>query len=167
MTTIAEVIEEMESKGIRVTGDEDKAVLAYLFLTRPDIKAEVTELVWQNRKNSRRNVEMADHDHGTDIWEASKCSAECLVRAKAAKRIYDAEMLETSKDDIDIGGGYTLRKPKRYIVKCDDCKTTIGQTDSLKESAEGGRCAPCKVTAQYQVWKATQPEPRGRYWTRI
>ena len=33
MTTIAEVIEEMESKGIRVTGDEDKAVLAYLFLT--------------------------------------------------------------------------------------------------------------------------------------
>ena len=25
MTTIAEVIEELESKGIRVTGDEDKA----------------------------------------------------------------------------------------------------------------------------------------------
>ena len=51
MTTIAEVIEEMESKGIRVTGDEDKAVLAYLFLTRADIRAEVTELVWQNRKD--------------------------------------------------------------------------------------------------------------------
>ena len=51
MTTIAEVIEEMESKGIRVTGDEDQAVLAYLFLTRPDIRAEVTELVWQNRKD--------------------------------------------------------------------------------------------------------------------
>lgn len=30
-----------------------------------------------------------------------------------------------------------------YDIKCDDCKIKIGETDSLKESAEGGRCAVC------------------------
>ena len=67
MTTTAEVVKEMGTKGIRVTGDEDKAVLAYLFLTRLDIRAEVSEMVWQNHKTSGRDVEMADHDHGIDI----------------------------------------------------------------------------------------------------
>ena len=51
MTTTAEVVKEMAAKGIRVTGDEDKAVLAYLFLTTPSFRAEVTELAWQNRKD--------------------------------------------------------------------------------------------------------------------
>ena len=51
MRTTAEVVKEMETKGIRVTGDADKAVLAYLFFTDPKFRAEVTELVWQNRKD--------------------------------------------------------------------------------------------------------------------
>lgn len=28
----------------------------------------------------------------------------------------------------------------QYEIKCDECKTTIGRTDSLRESAAGGRC---------------------------
>ena len=50
MITTAEVVKEMEVRGIKVTGDEDKAVLAYLFLTRPEFRAEVTEMVWNNRE---------------------------------------------------------------------------------------------------------------------
>ncbi len=33
---------------------------------------------------------------------------------------------------------------KTYWIKCDNCKTEIGQTDSLHESACGGRCVSCK-----------------------
>lgn len=32
---------------------------------------------------------------------------------------------------------------KRYIVKCDDCKVTIRQTDDVRESYAGGRCDTC------------------------
>ena len=31
----------------------------------------------------------------------------------------------------------------RYVVKCDECKRTIGETDSIIVSAEGGRCEEC------------------------
>ena len=31
----------------------------------------------------------------------------------------------------------------RYAVKCDECKAEIRRTDSLHESACGGRCADC------------------------
>lgn len=27
-----------------------------------------------------------------------------------------------------------------YFIKCDNCKTEIGSTDSVRESAAGGRC---------------------------
>ena len=32
----------------------------------------------------------------------------------------------------------------RYLIICDDCKTITGETDSLRVSAEGGRCQDCK-----------------------
>jgi predicted SprT family Zn-dependent metalloprotease len=32
----------------------------------------------------------------------------------------------------------------KYEIKCDDCKVTIGRTDSVGRSAQGGRCAACK-----------------------
>lgn len=35
----------------------------------------------------------------------------------------------------------------RYEIKCDDCKTTIGTTDSIRESAAGGRCDECAPVA--------------------
>jgi hypothetical protein len=31
----------------------------------------------------------------------------------------------------------------RYTVKCDDCHHVIRETDSLRESAEGGICWKC------------------------
>lgn len=34
----------------------------------------------------------------------------------------------------------------KYVIKCDDCKQEIGQTDSLSESAAGGRCEVCQST---------------------
>ena len=33
---------------------------------------------------------------------------------------------------------------KRYIIKCDDCKRPIGQTEDLSESAAGGKCPECR-----------------------
>lgn len=33
---------------------------------------------------------------------------------------------------------------KKYWIKCDGCKVEIGQTDSLHESACGGKCDECK-----------------------
>lgn len=38
----------------------------------------------------------------------------------------------------------------KYVIKCDDCKRTIGETDSLSESAAGGRCKECK-TGNYTI----------------
>lgn len=44
--------------------------------------------------------------------------------------------------------GQTYRPIKkrsgRYDIKCDDCKEKMGETDSLRVSAEGGRCPRCK-----------------------
>lgn len=37
----------------------------------------------------------------------------------------------------------------KYIIKCDDCKKTIGETDSLAESAAGGICNDCKPERNY------------------
>lgn len=37
----------------------------------------------------------------------------------------------------------TKTTTSRYIIKCDECKETIGETDSLSESAAGGRCDKC------------------------
>lgn len=34
-----------------------------------------------------------------------------------------------------------------YMVRCDDCKDVLRWTQSLRESAAGGRCAWCKVGA--------------------
>lgn len=35
---------------------------------------------------------------------------------------------------------------KQFWIKCDGCKTVIGQTDSLHESACGGKCDGCKAS---------------------
>ena len=51
----------------------------------------------------------AQHDHGIDLFGASQCSAECLIAAKKAKAEHQARMLEDSKSDKDIGGGYVRR----------------------------------------------------------
>lgn len=37
-----------------------------------------------------------------------------------------------------------------YIIKCDNCKVQIGETDSMRESAAGGHCDECK--AKPQTW---------------
>ena len=50
-----------------------------------------------------------NHSHGIDLWEASECSAECLIHAKTTKREHDARVLEESKNDINTGGGYSRR----------------------------------------------------------
>jgi hypothetical protein len=31
----------------------------------------------------------------------------------------------------------------KFIIKCDSCKATLRETDSLRESAEGGLCITC------------------------
>ena len=52
----------------------------------------------------------SNHNHGTDLWGASQCSPECHIKASTAKAEQQAKMLEESKGDINIGGGYTHRK---------------------------------------------------------
>ena len=38
------------------------------------------------------------HNHGTDLYSASQCSAECLINARAANNIRQAALLERSKN---------------------------------------------------------------------
>ena len=40
----------------------------------------------------------------------------------------------------------TKTATSQYEIKCDECKATIGETDSLSESAAGGRCTDCMAT---------------------
>jgi hypothetical protein len=37
---------------------------------------------------------------------------------------------------------------EKYEIKCDDCKTTIGRTDSVARSAQGGKCDDCKPSTK-------------------
>ena len=55
------------------------------------------------------NATTSNHNHGTDLWGASNCSADCLQAAMNAKQELNTNLLETSKNDKNIGGGYTLR----------------------------------------------------------
>jgi predicted nucleic acid-binding Zn ribbon protein len=51
----------------------------------------------------------------------------------------------TCKRCLKKAGVAPAAKPAgRYFVKCDDCRKDIGRTDSMRESAEGGRCDECK-----------------------
>lgn len=34
---------------------------------------------------------------------------------------------------------------RRFAIKCDECKETIGMTDNPARSAQGGRCEKCKA----------------------
>lgn len=53
---------------------------------------------------------------------------------------------------LSIGGEELEWRPAepeataRYVVKCDDCKRDLRETDSLQESAAGGRCESCRET---------------------
>lgn len=44
----------------------------------------------------------------------------------------------------ETGATILVQHTRRYVIKCDDCKQTIGQTDNLSESAAGGRCEECR-----------------------
>ena len=50
--------------------------------------------------------------------------------------------------EYESSTGATVLVPhnRQYVIKCDDCKQQIGSTDSLSESAAGGRCWTCKHT---------------------
>ena len=48
-----------------------------------------------------------------------------------------------------------------YAVHCDDCKTTIKLTDSLRESMEGGRCQACEQEWQLTNWAARLQQKEG------
>ena len=36
----------------------------------------------------------------------------------------------------------------RYLVKCNDCKRIIKETDDVRESYQGGRCEQCRLYAE-------------------
>lgn len=49
----------------------------------------------------------------------------------------------------------------RYAVKCDECKTDMRRTDSLRESAAGGLCEGCRMVARrvsrgYNEWESRE-----------
>ena len=51
--------------------------------------------------------------------------------------------------EYEASTGATILVPhnRTYVIKCDDCKQTVGTTDDLSESVAGGRCWTCKHTA--------------------
>src|SRR3990167_677506 len=56
-----------------------------------------------------------------------------------------------------------------YEIKCDECKTAIGETDSASISAAGGLCHACKTKIsklqQRARFKARIDDPRGESMT--
>ena len=48
-----------------------------------------------------------------------------------------------------------------YAVKCDNCKAEIKRTNSMRESAEGGRCQGCEALYQIERWHIKLQE-KGR-----
>lgn len=50
-----------------------------------------------------------------------------------------------------------------YEIKCDDCKATIRLTDSLSESAAGGRCESCRDLQAALRDLATTLSPRPSF----
>ena len=42
----------------------------------------------------------------------------------------------------------------KYVIKCDDCKKTIGRTNSMARSAQGGRCTECRSTMVPSIGKS-------------
>jgi len=38
-----------------------------------------------------------------------------------------------------------------YAIKCDECKTEIGRTESIRESAAGGCCEACRPAETTQI----------------
>lgn len=54
---------------------------------------------------------------------------------------------ETTSDCRQRGWKVMPAPAGRYEVKCDECRQTIRRTDSVAESAAGGRCDKCKPAA--------------------
>lgn len=54
---------------------------------------------------------------------------------------YDVYTRRVELDALEVGG------VGRYSVKCDDCKRDMRRTDSVGESARGGRCEECRAAA--------------------
>jgi hypothetical protein len=54
-------------------------------------------------------------------------------------------------------GTSTERNPV-YAIKCDDCKTEIGRTDSVGRSAQGGRCESCRRMLDLRATLAMRAE---------
>lgn len=59
------------------------------------------------------------------------------------------------------GNIMTKLSERRYVVKCDDCKTVIRRTDSLAASAAGGYCPVCleELAAKYDRFAVPVREP--------
>jgi predicted nucleic acid-binding Zn ribbon protein len=51
----------------------------------------------------------------------------------------------------------TTPPPQTYFVKCDECRETMRFTDSVRESAEGGRCEKCRAEIAAKLAKAKAP----------
>lgn len=52
---------------------------------------------------------------------------------------------EFLRSHIQVVAGGMPTTSKLYVVKCDDCKRELRETDSLHESAAGGLCNDCRA----------------------
>ena len=57
----------------------------------------------------------------------------------------------------------TKTTTSRYTIKCDECHENIGETNSLRESAEGGKCADCRATLRIELTKIEARIATARY----
>jgi hypothetical protein len=72
----------------------------------------------------------------------------------AATTLANAAAIRQSLDTPTHWNGGTILNSRRYSIKCDDCKTEISRTDSLRASAAGGRCGLCSFDVMVALTRA-------------
>lgn len=95
------------------------------------------------------------------IYETDEITARCIIqhianraddmaygvdpemsRMARTMRRWATNAIEALKErDTDFGEPTVA---KRWLVKCDDCKATIRETDDVRESYAGGQCFNCR-----------------------
>jgi hypothetical protein len=103
---------------------------------------ENTLRVHTKRGRTVRNIDIR-YDRGTDLYTVSVhtfSAPKYEVKTEVTEMVFADALPEFFPDRVVLN---LVERNGPYAVKCDACKRDIRRTDSLAESAAGGRCGEC------------------------